>query len=121
VRNFNVAVTESGNSVVFLHKIIPGGADKSYGIHVAQLAGLPKPVLQRATEILSELEKTSGQARKSTPHSARQVALFSETNPLLDELEHLDINTLSPIEALNKLFEWKNSFLTPKEGSNEQK
>ena len=54
--NFNVAVAEQGDSVVFLHKIIPGGADRSYGVHVAQLAGLPRPVVSRAQEILAELE-----------------------------------------------------------------
>ncbi len=110
VRNYNVAVTEADNQVVFLHKIVPGGADKSYGVHVAQLAGLPRPVIQRAAEILEELEKTSGQTIRSEPHAARQVALFPETNPLLDELAGLDMNSISPIEALNKLFEWKKKF-----------
>ena len=111
VRNYNVAVTEADGSVVFLHKIIPGGADRSYGIHVAQLAGLPRPVIQRAGEIMSELEKTSGRAVKINPVAAQQVALFPETNPLLDELKTVDVNALSPIEALNKLFEWQKKFL----------
>ncbi len=110
VRNYNVAVSEADNKVVFLHKIIPGGADKSYGIHVAQLAGLPSPVVQRANEIMAELEKTSGRAVKIDPNAARQVALFPETNPLLDEIKNLDVNSLSPIEALNKLFEWQKRF-----------
>jgi DNA mismatch repair protein MutS len=110
VRNYNVAVTEADNKVVFLHKIVPGGADRSYGIHVAQLAGLPAPVIQRANEIMDELEKTSGRAVKIDPHTAQQVALFPETNPLLDELGEMDINSLSPIEALNKLFEWQKRF-----------
>ncbi len=111
VRNYNVAVTEADGKVIFLHKIIPGGADRSYGIHVAQLAGLPKPVIQRAGEIMAELEKTSGRAVKINPVAAHQVALFPETNPLLDELKSMDVNTLSPIEALNRLFEWQNKFL----------
>jgi DNA mismatch repair protein MutS len=110
VRNYNVAVTEADGTVVFLHKIIPGGADRSYGIHVAQLAGLPRPVIQRATEILAELEKSSGQAIRINPQAAQQVALFPETNPLLDELKGLDVNSLSPIEALNKLFEWQRRY-----------
>ena len=110
VRNYNVAVTEADGSVVFLHKIIPGGADRSYGIHVAQLAGLPRPIIQRATEIMRELEKSSGQAVRINPHEALQVALFPETNPLLDELDKLDMNSLSPIEALNKLYEWRHRF-----------
>jgi DNA mismatch repair protein MutS len=111
VRNYNVAVTESDEKVVFLHKIVPGGSDRSYGIHVAQLAGLPRPIIQRALEILLELEKSSGQAVHINPHTAQQVALFPETNPLLDELQSLDMNGLSPIEALNKLFEWQRRYL----------
>ncbi len=111
VRNYNVAVTEADGTVVFLHKIIPGGADRSYGIHVAQLAGLPRPVIQRANEIMFELEKSSGRAVKINPVAAQQVALFPETNPLLDELKNLDTNSLSPIEALNRLFEWQKKFL----------
>ncbi len=110
VRNYNVAVSEADNKVVFLHKIISGGADRSYGIHVAQLAGLPSPVISRANEIMEQLEKTSGRAVKIDPQAAQQVALFPETNPLLDELKDLDINGLSPIEALNKLFEWQKRF-----------
>jgi len=111
VRNYNVAVTEADGQVVFLHKIVPGGADRSYGIHVAQLAGLPRPVISRASEIMAELEKTSGRAVKIDPHAAQQAALFPETSPLLDELKKIDVNALSPIEALNKLFEWQKKFL----------
>ena len=111
IRNYNVAVTEADGKVVFLHKIVAGGADKSYGIHVAQLAGLPAPVIQRATEIMLELEKTSGRAVNINPHIAQQAALFPETSPLLDELGSVDVNSLSPIEALNKLFEWQKKYL----------
>jgi len=110
IRNYNVAVSEADNKIVFLHKIIAGGADKSYGIHVAQLAGLPAPVIQRANEIMAELEKTSGRAVKIHPQAAQQAALFPETSPLLDELKELDVNALSPIEALNRLFEWQKKF-----------
>jgi DNA mismatch repair protein MutS len=110
VRNYNVAVTEADGKVVFLHKIVPGGADRSYGIHVAQLAGLPQPVIQRANEIMQELEKSSGRAVKISPHAAQQAALFPETSPLLDELKGVDVNALSPIEALNKLFEWQKKY-----------
>jgi len=110
IRNYNVAVSEADNKVVFLHKIVPGGADRSYGIHVAQLAGLPSPVIQRANEIMAELEKTSGRAVKINPQAAQQAALFPESSPLLDELKELDVNSLSPIEALNKLFEWQRKF-----------
>jgi DNA mismatch repair protein MutS len=78
---------------------------------VAQLAGLPGSVVQRANEIMAQLEKSSGHAVKINPQAAQQVALFPETNPLLDELKDLDVNGLSPIEALNKLFEWQKKFL----------
>lgn len=111
VRNYNVAVSESGSKVVFLHKIIPGGADRSYGIHVAQLAGLPKPVIQRANEILHQLETSSGKAVKINAALPQQMALFPETNPMLNELKNLDINALTPIEAINRLYEWKRKFL----------
>jgi DNA mismatch repair protein MutS len=114
VRNYNVAVTEADETVVFLHKIIPGGADRSYGIHVAQLAGLPRPVIQRATDIMAELEKSSGQAIHINPQAIQQIALFPETNPLLEELKKLDVNSFSPIEALNKMFEWQGKYLGKK-------
>jgi len=111
VRNYNVAVSEADGEVVFLHKIIAGGADRSYGIHVAQLAGLPRPVIQRAGEILKQLEASSGRAVKIDPHVPQQLNLFPETNPLIDELGRIDPNTLSPIEALNRIYEWQKRFL----------
>jgi DNA mismatch repair protein MutS len=94
---------------VFLHKIVPGGADRSYGIHVAELAGLPRPVLHRAQEILTQLEADSGRARASDP-PARQLALFPDHDPLRRELSSLDIAELTPLEALNKLFEWQRRY-----------
>ena len=112
VRNYNVAVSEADGKVVFLHKIVPGGADRSYGIHVAQLAGLPGPVIQRANEIMQTLEASSGSAVRINPAAASQMALFPETNPLLEELKALDVNTLSPIEALNKLYEWQRKYIS---------
>jgi DNA mismatch repair protein MutS len=110
VRNYNVAVSEADAQVVFLHKIVPGGADRSYGIHVGQLAGLPRPVVQRAGEILAQLEASSGKAVKINPMARQQLALFPETNPLLEELKKLDVNALSPIEALNKIYEWQRKY-----------
>jgi DNA mismatch repair protein MutS len=111
VRNYNVAVSEADSTVVFLHKIVPGGADRSYGIHVGQLAGLPRPVVLRASEILKQLESSSGKAVNIQPHVPQQMILFPETNPVLNALKEIDMNTLSPIEALNKLYEWKNRFI----------
>jgi len=115
IRNYNVAVSESDGVVVFLHKIIPGGADRSYGIHVAQLAGLPRPVIQRASELLKQLESSSGKTVKlDAPSTKEQMVLFPETNPLLQELEQLDLNALSPIEALNRLYTWQKQYIKKK-------
>lgn len=111
VRNYNVAVSEADNNVIFLHKIVPGGADRSYGIHVGQLAGLPRPVVQRALEILQQLEMSSGKAIKNQQINPHQMLLFPETNPILENLKQIDVDSLSPIEALNKLYEWKKMFL----------
>jgi DNA mismatch repair protein MutS len=111
VKNFNVAVTEERGEVVFLRKIVPGGVDKSYGIHVAQLAGLPKSVVQRANEVLDELEGDSSQKRSAAkaprrkPEPSQQLTFFGQKPPVLDELQKLDIDSLSPLEALNKLYE----------------
>ena len=108
VVNFNVAVAEQGEKVVFLHKVVPGAADRSYGVHVAQLAGLPKPVVARAQEILADLE-ASGAAgpRRSALQQATvfQLPLFSAEDPVIAELKALDVNSLSPLAALNKLYE----------------
>jgi DNA mismatch repair protein MutS len=105
-----VAVSESEGRVVFLHKIIPGGADQSYGIHVAQIAGLPRPVIQRANEILHQLEKSSGTTLEKNETSRQQLALFPENNALLEAFQELDINSLTPIEALNLLYDWKRRY-----------
>jgi DNA mismatch repair protein MutS len=110
VRNYNIAVSEADNNVVFLHKIVPGGADRSYGIHVAQLAGLPKPVTQRAHEILRQLEISSGSTLEQKEQEKGQLTLFPENNPLLQAFTDLDINSLTPIEALNLLYDWKRRF-----------
>ncbi len=111
VRNYNVAVSEADGKVVFLHKIVPGGADRSYGIHVAQIAGLPKPVIQRANEMLKQLEESSGNTLETDQHSQQQLTLFPENNALLEAMKAVDINSLTPIEALNLLYDWKRRFL----------
>jgi DNA mismatch repair protein MutS len=101
VRNYNVAVIEQGDQVVFLHKIVPGGADKSYGIHVAELAGIPAPVITRAQQVLIELE-TDHASRAQSPI---QLQMFSPDDQVRNELAQLDPMAMSPLEALNKLFE----------------
>ena len=97
--------------MVFLYKIAAGGADKSYGIHVAQIAGMPPTVVLRAEEIMQLLEDSSGKAVMMDPEMPKQMSLFPSTNPLLKELASLDINELSPLEALNLLFSWKKKYL----------
>jgi len=109
VKNFNVSVIEEAGKVIFLHKIVPGGVDKSYGIHVAQLAGLPRPVLHRAREVLDELESNGREAKpaKKPKEPAVQAPLFGQKTELEKALAELDINSLTPLEALNKLYELK--------------
>ncbi len=111
VKNYNVAVSESDHRVVFLHKIIPGGSDRSYGIHVGQIAGLPKPVIQRANQILRQLEESSGTTLAREEVAKQQLTLFPENNALLTAIKELDINALTPIEALNLLYDWKRRFI----------
>jgi len=109
-RNFNVAVREVGDEIVFLHRLEPGGADRSYGIHVGRLAGLPASVVARAWEVLKLLEAGHHVAHQHAPQppDATQLALFAGApHPLLAELDRLDLDTLSPIEALNRLATWK--------------
>jgi DNA mismatch repair protein MutS len=115
VRNYNVSVLEEGDGVVFLHKVVPGGADRSYGVHVAKLAGMPKPVIKRANEILRELEaqgsdfelrKRIKSEREEKAESAGQMALFStEPPPVVEELLRLRVEEMSPLDAMTKLYE----------------
>ena len=114
VRNFNVAVRESGDDVVFLHRVQPGGADRSYGIEVGRLAGLPASVIARARAVLRLLEgeqlvaglsrdaarEPSGQTASSGP---TQLGLFTETHPVVERLRSIDANQLTPLEALKAL------------------
>ncbi len=112
VANFNVAVSEEGGEVTFLHHIVPGGADRSYGIHVAQLAGLPRDVILRANDILRDLERRAPTTavEPSRLSSGQQIALFPDSSPFLDELRQLDVNALTPLQAINKLYEWKQRY-----------
>jgi DNA mismatch repair protein MutS len=115
VRNLNVAVREWEENIVFLHKIVPGAADKSYGIHVARLAGVPRDVNERAKQILAQLEsehldqegrpKIAAGRGKRRPKRDLQLTLFTPENPVVDELRSLDVNSLTPLEALVRLKE----------------
>ena len=117
-RNVNVAVREVGDEIVFLHRLEPGGADRSYGIHVGRLAGLPEPVVRRAWQMLKLLEaghhvadRASLSVSSAGLTDAQQLGLFGQAappHPLVQELEHLDVDALSPLEALNRLAAWKD-------------
>ncbi len=116
LKNYNVAVREWDEEIVFLHKIVTGAADKSYGIHVARLAGVPREVIQRAKDVLWQLEEqhvdASGrvkvQSSRRRQGTAIQLTLFEPVeHPLIDELRKLDINSLTPLAALNLIENWK--------------
>ena len=108
VRNFHAAVREWNDEIIFLHKVRPGGTDRSYGIQVARLAGLPASVIARARTLLGELE-AAGQ-RTEDVRDSEQLGLFTPPpDPLIAELTRLDVSHLTPIEALNLLAKWQQS------------
>ncbi|MFV0483311.1 MAG: DNA mismatch repair protein MutS [Bacteroidales bacterium] len=120
VKNYNVSVKEHGNKVIFLRKLVRGGSNHSFGIHVAKMAGMPLSVVRRAEEVLVELEENNRKEAKKVEQklekigstgSAVQLSLFQLDDPVLtqikDKIDGLDINNLTPIEALNKLYEIK--------------
>lgn len=120
IKNFNVSVKEVGNKVIFLRKLVPGGSEHSFGIHVAKMAGMPKCIVNRADEILKQLESEkrqegaiSGSSVKKAPSTRQsgnyQLSFFQLDDPVLsqvrDEIKNMDLNNLTPLEALNKLSE----------------
>ncbi|AIE84999.1 DNA mismatch repair protein MutS [Fimbriimonas ginsengisoli] len=112
VANYRVAVEEFGDDIVWTHRVLPGGTDRSYGIHVARMAGVPAAVLKRSAEILAELEDKS-EAPRAIPATTQrlQLSLFEfEEPPVMKALQKLDVNQLTPIEALRLLDEWKRKF-----------
>ena len=109
-RNYNVAVSEEKGQIVFLRRIVPGGADRSYGIHVAQLAGMPNAVVNRAWTVLSDLESQDTDGARNARRNAggappAQLALIPMSSPALDALRQIDVSSITPIEAINKLYE----------------
>ncbi|HEV2065629.1 MAG TPA: DNA mismatch repair protein MutS [Thermomicrobiales bacterium] len=120
VRTYRMDVLEEGERVVFLRQVVPGGADKSYGVHVAQLAGIPRGVVSRAREILDDLEQNGGNgssASRSRREAMRQpvpdtgpgvqLTFFDAPNPVVEHLKELDIESMSPLDAITALFELK--------------
>ena len=126
VKNYNVAVREWQDEVVFLHKIVAGAADKSYGIHVARLAGVPREVIERGKEILAQLEEehldAEGRAKIARPRPAEktshlQLTLFGAAeHPLLDELRQTDLDATTPLAALELLERWKQTLEKERDG-----
>jgi DNA mismatch repair protein MutS len=119
VHNFRIAVKEQGDHIVWLRKLVPGGTDRSYGIQVARMSGIPASVISRAKEVLKNLERNGAGASRDLGATAGsipvkrqklQLTLFeAERHPVLEELETLDVTSLTPVEALMKLDEWKRS------------
>ena len=115
IKNYNVSVKELDNNIIFLRKLVPGGSEHSFGIHVAKMAGMPQQVIQKANKILKKLEKSHSSEEVADTLEASQnemqLSFFNLDDPLLEEIKeeilHLDIDTLTPVEALMKLNEIK--------------
>lgn len=113
VNNYNIAVKKHGDDITFLRRIVPGGADDSYGIEVAKLAGIPDAIISRAKQILSDLESGNSViqpvAKPPRNEDVEQLSLMPDvSSPVIEKLEKVDLNTLTPIEAMNLLYELKN-------------
>jgi DNA mismatch repair protein MutS len=111
VCNYNVAVAEEGDAIVFLHRLMPGGTDRSYGIHVAQLAGVPKAVITRANEILKELEAAGGDfviKPREREQGPKQLSFFqTDPDPVVKYVKQIKVDELTPLDAITKLYELK--------------
>jgi DNA mismatch repair protein MutS len=124
IKNFNVSIRETKDNVLFLRKLVPGGSEHSFGIHVAKMAGMPQQVIQKANKILTKLEKSHSNEELTdglmAAQNEMQLSFFQLDDPLLEEIKeeiiHLDINTLTPVEALMKLNEIKR-LLTKKKAN----
>ena len=116
IKNYTVAVKERGKNIKFLRRIIPGGADRSYGLHVARLAGLPESLLKRADVILSELESQGAVAAPApaAKKESRPPADSLFTDPVLERLLSVDVSSMTPIEAISFLYSLQKE---AKEGS----
>ncbi len=119
VKNFNVSVKEVNGKVIFMRKLMPGGSEHSFGIHVAKIAGMNTTIIKRAEQVLADLERNNSgegisaapKTEKIQPSSSAQLSFYQLDDPVLcqvrDEILNIDVNNLTPIEALNKLNEIK--------------
>ncbi len=119
IKNFHIKTKEVDGHIIFLRKLVKGGSEHSFGIHVAKLAGMPHDIVKRAEDIMHELEQKSlaeesikKKMKQIAEKSTYQLSIFDQTDPRLivlrDELEKMDVNALTPMEALMKLNEWKS-------------
>jgi len=109
VKNYTVAVKERDEEVLFLRKIVEGGADRSYGIHVARLAGLPAPVINRAREVLAQLEQSSASASTAQLNPSSPDPMLPPPHPLIEEVRQIDLFSMTPLEAMNRLAKLQRS------------
>jgi DNA mismatch repair protein MutS len=113
IKNFNVSIKEIDDRIIFMRKLVEGGSEHSFGIHVAEMAGIPKFVVNKAKSMLKKLEalRENGTDKNVAQSTEMQLSFFQLDDPLLDEIKNdlvgTDINTLTPVEALMMLNEWK--------------
>jgi len=115
IKNFNVSVKRWGDKIIFLRKVVPGGADESYGVDVARLAGFPDIVISRAREILQELEEKEQdnlakkhRRTREKKKTDRQLTLFTPSeNTIIEGIKSIDVTKITPLEAINLLSEWR--------------
>ncbi len=103
VSNYRMDVLEEGDDVIFLRKVMPGGADRSYGVHVARLAGMPRTVVRRAQELLRALEPGAHKSTSSAPNEP-QLTFLNTDDGLLQEIAAMDVESMTPVEALTQLY-----------------
>ena len=114
IKNFRVAVQERDGNVVFLRKIVAGGADRSYGIYVAKLAGLPSSVISRAQDVLFQLERPeSAQITDSAPRTELVSPPLPQPHPIVDEVRQIDLFSMTPLDALNRLADLQRKAAPP--------
>lgn len=119
VVNYSVAVAEKGNNIIFLHKVVPGGTDKSYGIQVARLANLPSMVVERAREVadMMEADGKSAEPKKPDIPAPVQLVLFDDKSVIIQELQNLNLIQMTPLEALNILSGWQQRLSQAKDSA----
>ncbi|MFH1452379.1 MAG: DNA mismatch repair protein MutS [Armatimonadota bacterium] len=109
VKNYKTVVKETGSEIIFLHKVVPGGTDKSFALYVAHLAGIPKTVIERSAQILDEIEQGYEKVSLKTEGKTKQLSFLEEeaSHPVIEEIKSLDAASITPIEALNKIHSWQ--------------